>query len=86
MEAHGGCHRGNIGHDARGNMMLWNRLRSWMHATLQRPRLESEMDVELHFHMESYAEDLVRNGVARQEAMRRASIPKRRSRKFEPDR
>jgi len=55
-------------------MMLWNRLRSWMHATLQRSRLESEMDAELHFHMESYAEDLVRNGVARQEAMRRARL------------
>jgi macrolide transport system ATP-binding/permease protein len=55
-------------------MMLWNRLRSWMHATLQRSRLESEMDVELHFHMESYAEDLVRNGVARQEAIRRARL------------
>jgi len=31
--------------------MLWNRLRSWMHATLQRSRLESEMDAELRFHM-----------------------------------
>jgi predicted permease len=36
--------------------------------------MEEEMDAELRFHIESYAEDLVRNGVARQEAMRRARL------------
>jgi hypothetical protein len=31
--------------------------------------MEDEMDAELRFHIESYAEDLVRKGAARQEAM-----------------
>ena len=55
-------------------MTLWNRLHSWMRATLHRPRMESEMDSELRFHIEAYAEDLVRTGVPRQEAMRRARL------------
>jgi predicted permease len=55
-------------------MTIWNQLRSWLNATLRRSRMEDEMDAELHFHVESYAEDLVRNGVARQEAMRRARL------------
>jgi putative ABC transport system permease protein len=36
--------------------------------------MESEMDVELRFHIETLAEDLVRGGVSRGEAMRRARI------------
>jgi macrolide transport system ATP-binding/permease protein len=36
--------------------------------------MESEMDAELRFHLESYAEDLIRSGVPRQEALRRARI------------
>jgi predicted permease len=36
--------------------------------------MESEMDAELRFHLESRAEDLVRTGVSREEAMRRARI------------
>jgi predicted permease len=36
--------------------------------------MESEMDTELHFHIEAYAEDLVRSGVSRREAMRRARL------------
>ena len=55
-------------------MTLWNRLHSWMRATLHRPRMESEMDSELRFHIEAYAEDLVGTGVPRQEAMRRARL------------
>jgi putative ABC transport system permease protein len=55
-------------------MTLWNRLDSWMRATLHRSRMESEMDSELRFHIEAYAEDLVRTGVLRQEAMRRARL------------
>jgi hypothetical protein len=53
-------------------MTVWNQLRSWLKVTLRRARIEDEMDAELRFHIESYAEDLVRNGVAPQEAMRRA--------------
>ena len=55
-------------------MSLWSRFRSWWGATIQRSRLESEMDTELRFHIEAYADDLVRGGVSRQEAMRRARI------------
>jgi predicted permease len=36
--------------------------------------MESEMEAELRFHVESYAEDLVRAGVHREEAMRRARL------------
>ncbi len=39
-----------------------------------RARTESEMDAELRFHMEAYADDLVRGGLSRQEAMRRARL------------
>src|SRR6266403_271692 len=55
-------------------MTLWARFRSWWGATLRRSRMESEMDAELRFHMEAYAEDLVRGGVQREEAMRRARL------------
>jgi putative ABC transport system permease protein len=36
--------------------------------------MESEMDTELRFHVQSYAEDLMRNGVPREEALRRARL------------
>jgi putative ABC transport system permease protein len=36
--------------------------------------MESDMDAELRFHVEAYADELVRGGVAREEAMRRAGI------------
>jgi putative ABC transport system permease protein len=55
-------------------MRLWSRVRSWVGATFRRSRMESEMDAELRFHVEAYAEDLVRGGVAREEAMRRARV------------
>ena len=55
-------------------MRFWSRVRSRLRATLWRSRLEREMDAELRFHLEAYAEDLVRSGVPRQEAMRRARL------------
>ncbi len=55
-------------------MTLWARFLSWVGATLRRSRMEREMDAELRFHMEAYAEDLVRGGVVRHEAMRRARV------------
>jgi putative ABC transport system permease protein len=36
--------------------------------------MENDMDVELRFHIETRAEDLMRSGVSREEAMRRARI------------
>jgi len=55
-------------------MTLWSRVRSWSHTAFHRSRMESEMDSELRFHVESLAEDLVRQGVSRTEALRRARI------------
>ena len=55
-------------------MSLQTRFRFWVGATLRRSRMESEMDAELRFHVESFTEDLVRNGVPRAEAARRARI------------
>src|SRR5437764_9650754 len=55
-------------------MKLWSRIRSWMRAVARRGRMEGEMDAELRFHIEAFAEDLVRGGVPREEALRRARI------------
>ncbi|OLE16073.1 MAG: hypothetical protein AUG83_04455 [Acidobacteria bacterium 13_1_20CM_4_57_11] len=49
-------------------------MHSWFRATVRRSRMESEMDAELRFHIEAYAEDLIRGGVPRAEALRRARI------------
>src|SRR5690348_10422606 len=53
-------------------MTPFARLRSWLRGLLQRDALEREMDEELRFHIETYAADLVRTGVSREEARRRA--------------
>jgi predicted permease len=53
---------------------LFARLRSWLKWIVKRARLETAMEAELRFHIESIAEDLVRSGVSQQEAMRRARI------------
>lgn len=55
-------------------MRLWSRVRSWMRVVARRSRLEREMDAKLRFHIEAFAEDLVRAGVPREEAQRRARI------------
>ena len=55
-------------------MSFWNQLRSWTSAIVYRPSMEREMDAELRFHIEAYTEDLMRSGVPRQEALRRARI------------
>src|SRR5580704_16741408 len=55
-------------------MTLWSRVSSWLRATARRSRMESDMDAELRFHMEAYAGDLVRGGVPREEALRRARL------------
>ncbi|HEX8765459.1 MAG TPA: ABC transporter permease, partial [Candidatus Acidoferrum sp.] len=55
-------------------MRLWRRVRSWLRVVTRRPRMECEMDAELRFHIETFAEDLARHGVSREEALRRARI------------
>ncbi|HVH72610.1 MAG TPA: ABC transporter permease, partial [Candidatus Dormibacteraeota bacterium] len=55
-------------------MTIWSRFRLWLRAVTRRSRMENEMDAELRFHIEEFAEDLVRSGVPRQEALRQARI------------
>ena len=55
-------------------MTIWNRIRLWLRAVTRRSRMEREMDAELRFHIEAFAEDLVSSGVSRPEALRRARI------------
>jgi predicted permease len=55
-------------------MRLLAQFRSWLKWIVKRAGLETAMEAELRFHIESIAEDLVRRGVPQQEAMRRARI------------
>ncbi|HKM90116.1 MAG TPA: ABC transporter permease [Candidatus Acidoferrales bacterium] len=55
-------------------MTGWARFRSWLRATLERARMEREMDAEFRFHIEKHAEELMRGGLPREEAQRRARI------------
>lgn len=48
------------------------RLRSWLRASVQRSRIENQMDEEIRFHIERYTEDLIRSGFSLEEARRRA--------------
>src|ERR1700689_3311845 len=50
------------------------RFRSWLKWMLKGQRLESEMETEVRFHIESRAADLVRKGLSQQQAMRQARI------------
>ena len=55
-------------------MRLSARVRSWFRASLHRTRMERGMDNKLHFHLERYTEDLIRQGVSSEEARRRARV------------
>ena len=50
------------------------RLRSFIRAMLSRERLESEMEAEIRFHLESRTEDLLRGGLSPQQASRQAQL------------
>jgi predicted permease len=54
--------------------MNLTRLRSWLTWMVKGQRLESEMETEVRFHIESRAADLVRTGLSIQDAMRQARI------------
>ncbi|MFL6354374.1 MAG: ADOP family duplicated permease [Bryobacteraceae bacterium] len=53
---------------------MFARVRSWWRAATGRREFESNMSAELRFHIEQYAEDLVRSGASKQEAYRRARM------------
>ncbi len=55
-------------------MKSLSRLRSWFKAMTHRSCLDCEMQAELEFHIESYAADLMRGGLSREEAQRRARL------------
>jgi len=48
-------------------MTLLSRYRSWLRAIVRRSRMESEMDTELRFHIEAFAEDWCAARVSRRE-------------------
>jgi putative ABC transport system permease protein len=54
--------------------MNLTRFRSWLKWIVKGQRLESEMETEVRFHIESYAADLVRKGLSQEEAMRQSRI------------
>lgn len=53
-------------------MSLSSRIGTWWRAVRHEPTVGAQVDEELQFHIESYAEDLVRGGLSREEAWRRA--------------
>jgi len=61
-------------HHSGADMNLLARFRSWSKWISKRQRLESEMEAEVRFHIESYAADLIRKGLSQEEATRRARI------------
>ncbi|MGH9507015.1 MAG: ABC transporter permease, partial [Terriglobales bacterium] len=55
-------------------MTLHRRFRNWLEAVVRRRRMESDMEAELRFHLESRADDLGRQGMPRAAARRQAGI------------
>jgi predicted permease len=55
-------------------MSMVQKLASWWKALARRSEMEREIEAELHFHIESYAADLMRNGMEREEALRKARM------------
>ena len=53
-------------------MSLRSRVRTWWRAVTRGADVDAQVDEELRFHIESYAEDLMRGGMPREQAMRRA--------------
>ena len=53
---------------------MFSRLRSFLIAWTRRERFEDSLDEEVRFHLSAYAEDLMRSGVPRRAAQRRARI------------
>jgi putative ABC transport system permease protein len=55
-------------------MTLLSRFRSWLRDAMRRSRSESEMDAELRFHLDSRAQHFIQQGIAPDEAARRARL------------
>src|SRR5438045_2091653 len=55
-------------------MNLWAHIRAWLNAIFRRSEITREVDEELRAHVQNRADDLVRSGLTRAEAERRARI------------
>jgi predicted permease len=55
-------------------MSLRSRFSTWWKAVTRANQLDSEIEEELAFHIETRAEDLMRNGLPREEALRQARV------------
>ncbi len=53
-------------------MSVGSRMKTWWRAVTRGAEVDAQVDEELRFHIESYAEDLMRGGMAREEAWRQA--------------
>ena len=53
-------------------MSLGSRMKTWWRAVSRGGEVDAQVEDELQFHLESYAEDLMRRGMTRAEAMQRA--------------
>lgn len=51
---------------------LWSQLRTWSKALFHRTRVDGDIEEELQFHIDSYTQQLVENGVPESEARRKA--------------
>src|SRR5580698_10408066 len=74
MESHGRCDRGNLAGYSGASVSLASRLRSWSQTLFRRDQRDREMETELRFHVESHADDLARNGLSPDEALRQARL------------
>jgi predicted permease len=53
---------------------VFAQIRSWLKVLRNRAHVERDMAEELRFHLDSYANDLCRRGIGREEALRRARL------------
>src|SRR4029077_13402793 len=70
----GNRHRRSAERQAPGGLIMFARLRSLWQAFWNRSRFERDMDDEMRFHLETRTDDLIRSGLSRAEARRRAGI------------
>ena len=59
-------------------MSVLSRCRSWLHAVTRRAEFDRSMQVEMETHVDLYERDLIANGMAADEAHRRARAEFRR--------
>lgn len=52
-------------------MSIHSRFRTWVRGVFRRAELDRQVSDELQFHIESFAEDLIKSGISPEEAMPR---------------